>query len=88
MLTRRNESSPTGEVLTLARLKTGGKARVLDLGGAGINRRLVSLGIGPGTELEVVSVHPFRGPVVVRVDGAQVAIGRGLAEKIKVEEPV
>jgi len=72
--------------LALDSAPPGTRVRVTELPpGRHRSGRLANLGIGPGTELEVLSVYPFRGPVIVRIDGNPVAIGRGLARKITVE---
>lgn len=47
-------------------------------------RYLASLGLLPDTEVSVESVAPFGGPVLVRVAGAQYALGREVAGKIMV----
>ena len=47
-------------------------------------RYLASLGLLPDTEVAVESVAPFGGPVLVRVGGAQYALGREVAGKIMV----
>lgn len=52
--------------------------------GHGATRRLLDLGLYPGVRVSVVATHPWRGPVVVRVGGTQVALGRGIAGKILV----
>ncbi len=68
----------------LASLRPGSRARIVAvLGGRGAARRAMEMGLTPGAEVEVVAVTG--GPVVVRVRGTLVAIGRGLAEKILVE---
>jgi DtxR family Mn-dependent transcriptional regulator len=45
-------------------------------------RYLGSLGLLPETPIEVESVAPFGGPLLVRVGGAQYALGREVAGKI------
>lgn len=45
-------------------------------------RYLGSLGLVPGTAVEVQSIAPFGGPLLVRVDGCQYALGREVAGKI------
>lgn len=73
--------------ITLDGVRAGKKVRVVGLSqGHHSMGRLINLGIGPGVELEVMTFHPFRGPVVVRLDGNPVAIGHGLAKRITVEE--
>jgi ferrous iron transport protein A len=54
--------------------------------GGGYNRRLASLGIRVGQTVRKVGSGPFKGPVVVEVDRARVAIGKGMAMKVIVEE--
>ena len=47
-------------------------------------RYLASLGLLPDAAVEVESVAPFGGPLLVRVGGAQYALGREIAGKILV----
>ncbi|NMC27273.1 MAG: ferrous iron transport protein A [Syntrophomonadaceae bacterium] len=73
--------------LTLNQIEPGQKVKIVGItGGWGGHGRLAGLGFRPGLIVEMVAVHPFRGPVVVRVDNTQIAIGRGLARKVIVEE--
>lgn len=53
--------------------------------GPGFGRRLEALGIRPGKKVTKVSSMFFRGPVTLRVDNTQVAIGFGMANRILVE---
>jgi len=55
------------------------------LGGRGLMRRLEALDIRPGKKVTKVSSTLFRGPVTLRVDNAQIAIGFGMAKRIIVE---
>ena len=73
--------------MTLAEAKNGKIYRVVDIaGGRGVVSNLYSLGIYPGTELKVSNKSLFRGPLRVTVNGTQVALGRGISEKVIVEE--
>jgi ferrous iron transport protein A len=54
-------------------------------GGMGSRRHLNNIGIQPGDEIRVVRRAPFGGPVLIENHGTQVAVGRGMAEKIRVE---
>jgi ferrous iron transport protein A len=54
-------------------------------GGHGIRAHLNTLGIHVGDWLTVVERAPFRGPVLVEVNGTRVAIGRGIASKVSVD---
>ena len=72
--------------LTLAEMKTGQTGTVVEvLGGHGLIRRLDALGIRPGRKVTKLSSTLFRGPVMVRVNSTQVAVGFGMARKIMVE---
>jgi len=51
-------------------------------GGCGLRRRLMEMGLTPGTTVEVL--NNSRGPVVIRVRGVVVALGRGMASRIMV----
>jgi len=74
------------EQLTLAEMRTGQTGTVVGvLGGHGLIRRLDALGIRPGKKVTKVSSTLFHGPVTLRVDNAQVAVGFGMARKIIVE---
>jgi len=48
-------------------------------------RRLEALGIRPGKKVTKISSMLFRGPVTLRVDNAQVAVGFGMADRVVVE---
>jgi len=75
-----------GGQLTLAEMRTGQTGTVVEiLGGHGLTRRLDALGIRPGRKVTKISSTLFRGPVILRVDNAQVAVGFGMARKIIVE---
>jgi len=68
----------------LAELATGASGKVTGLaGGHGIQSRLIGLGIRPGVTLEVRR-NDGRGPVVVAMGRARVALGRGMASQIRV----
>jgi len=70
----------------LNQLEEGKTGVVVDInGGHGLVRRLESLGIRVGKKVTKVSSQFLRGPVTVRIDNSQVAIGFGMARKIIVE---
>jgi len=72
--------------LTLAEMKTGQTGTVVEvLGGHGLIGRLDALGIRPGRKVTKLSSTLFRGPVMVRVNSTQVAVGFGMARRIMVE---
>ena len=53
--------------------------------GPGSVRRLEALGIRPGRKVTKIGSMLFRGPVTLKVDSTQVAIGFGMANRILVE---
>ncbi len=72
--------------MTLGQMGAGQAGTVIQiLGGRGLNRRLEALGIRPGKKVTKISSMLFRGPVTLRSDHTQVAIGFGMANKILVE---
>jgi len=48
-------------------------------------RYLAERGVRPGARLQVVGSEPFGGPVFVKVEGREFALGGALAEKMRVE---
>lgn len=74
------------EQLTLAQMRTGRTGTVVEvLGGHGLIRRLDALGIRPGKKVTKISSTLFHGPVILRVDSTDVAVGFGMARSIIVE---
>jgi Fe2+ transport system protein FeoA len=68
-----------GEVGTVASISAGrGK-------GGGFEKRLMDMGLTPGTRVTVVKSAPFHGPFEVLVRGSRLALGRGMAKRIFVE---
>jgi len=73
--------------LTLAELKRGKIAEIKQIkGGLGFQRRVATLGIRAGKKIQKVAEQPLRGPIVLEVDGCRVALGRGMAARVLVEE--
>lgn len=54
-------------------------------GGAGLRARLTQYGLFVGDCLRVLRTAPLRGPLLVEVNGREIALGRRVAEKILVE---
>ncbi|MDD5191205.1 MAG: FeoA family protein [Dehalococcoidales bacterium] len=80
-----NDRSIDG-VLPLTRLANGQYATVTAIGGGdNIAARLSSLGIRQGQKLTRIGGMFFQGPVTVRLNKGQVAIGFRMAEKILVK---
>lgn len=60
------------------------KVTALD-GGKGLRARLTQYGIFEGDCLRVLRMAPLSGPLLVEVNGREIALGRRVAEKIIVE---
>ena len=68
----------------LSEVVVGQKVRLVAVDGSRqLVRRLMSLGLSIGSEVEVLR-HRDRGVVVAR-DGNRVALGKGIAEKLRAE---
>ncbi len=70
---------------TLADLKPGERAEIVSLnGGDDFRARLRAMGLAEGRTVHKLSRIRWGGPIVVLVNRAQVAVGRGMARKIVV----
>ncbi len=84
-------SAPAGKrgprpPVPLTTLKAGKARRVVFVrGGRSIVKRLCDLGLTPGTPVSLLRSAPMDGPVEVRIRGCNLALGRGIADKIYVE---
>ena len=58
--------------------------RALD-GGARMQARLSQHGLFLGDRLRVLRAAPLKGPLLIEVNGREIALGRGIAEKIHAE---
>ena len=73
-------------MVTLADLSLGTPGRVLAVEGPrAFRRRLLEMGLVPGTEVTIVSVAPLGDPLQVQVRGGQWSIRRAEAAQIQVE---
>jgi len=70
----------------LTELEDGDRGRITRLeGGKEFQRNVRSRGIREGKMLEVTTIHPIGGPIVIEIDGRETALGRGMARRIFVE---
>lgn len=71
---------------TLAELRVGDRGVVRAVtGDIGLRRRLLELGVLPGTVLEVVRIAPLGDPIEVRLRGYSLSIRREDARGVAVE---
>ena len=72
--------------MPLIMLPEGAQATVIEVhGGRGLCRRLAEMGFNVGDRVRMIKNHR-PGPVIVEVKDSRVALGRGVAMKIIVEE--
>ena len=70
---------------TLRELPAGTTARVVSVHGEGaISKRLMEMGVIPGTEIQVVKSAPFGDPIQVRVLGYSLALRKNEASTIEI----
>lgn len=71
---------------TLAKLKIGATARILEVSGDNqVSRRLLEMGVVPGANVRLVKSAPFGDPLEIRVHNSHLAIRKSEAESIFVE---
>ena len=76
---------PARQQLSLADVGSGVSVRINTInGGRGLMGRLSSMGLVPGTEVQVISGRRG-GAVIVGLRGCRIAIGCGMANKVMVE---
>ncbi|MDD3553395.1 MAG: FeoA family protein [Deltaproteobacteria bacterium] len=69
----------------LSDVKNGAIATVKHIdSGCEMYRRILELGIFPGTRLKILQNVP-EGPVIFEKNGSKMILGRGMAQKIRVE---
>ncbi len=73
---------------TLKDLSVGDRGRVTGYaeGGRAYRKKLLSMGLTPGIELEVVRFAPMGDPVEIRVRGTSVSLRKDEAETLQVEK--
>ena len=73
-------------VTPLATVPAGKKVRIVSLaGGRGMCARLTSMGLVPGSEIQVIR-RGAPGPCIATAGNCRLAIGTGMAQKIMVSE--
>ncbi|MGC4094835.1 MAG: FeoA family protein [Polyangiaceae bacterium] len=71
--------------MNLAELPLGAVAKVTHVGGAGsFRRRLMELGLLPGTRVEVISCAPLGDPLELLVRGSSLSIRREQAQSVEI----
>jgi len=55
-------------------------------GGKGVDFKLRQLGLSPGREVKILRFAPMGGPVMIDLGGRSIAVGRGIAAQVQVED--
>jgi len=72
-------------MVPLANMLQGSSATISKMHGKRQNEVMAPMGIRVGKEIEMLR-NGESGPVLLKVDESRIAIGRGMAQKIMVEE--
>lgn len=73
--------------MQLTDAERGKWVRVVNIrGGRGVAHKLRQLGLMPGDCTRIIRHAPLGGPLMIEIEGRVVAIGRGVASHIEVEE--
>ena len=71
---------------TLLQISPGESVRVIDFaGGVNLRSKMIQYGIHPGDCMRLVRKAPLGGPLLVECNQREIALGRGVADKIIVE---
>lgn len=75
-------------MISIGQLKVGDRARVCGFGptGAAYRRKLLAMGLTPGTEFSLTRVAPMGDPVEIRVRGYALTLRKGEAAALTVEK--
>lgn len=85
MLSNRSDLPPPGPVLPLDRMTSGESGEIVRVhGGHGVIRRLAELGLVPGAHVTIAGDAGGWGPVLVKMNGTKIGLGRGMARRVVV----
>ncbi len=71
--------------MKLVEVTPGARVLLLDVQGRGLHAKLMQYGLHTGDCIRLLRVAPLGGPLLVEANGREIALGRGVAEKIIVE---
>lgn len=73
--------------LTLKMLQPNERARVISIGTVGpIRRRLLDMGITPGTEVMMRKVAPLGDPIEINLRGYELSLRKAEADQVIIEK--
>lgn len=71
--------------LTIADLKKGERATIIDSSSADIPLKLLEMGCLPGNSVELLQVAPFHDPMYLNINGSFLAIRKDTASLILID---
>ncbi|MDO7172278.1 ferrous iron transport protein A [Mariniflexile sp. AS56] len=71
---------------TLAELKRGERATIVDVSSIHIPLKLLEMGCLPGNLVELVQLAPFQDPMYLNINGTHLAIRKETASHIIIEK--
>jgi DtxR family Mn-dependent transcriptional regulator len=81
-----SETTATVEQFQLSDLKKGQKGIIVHVGGKGaVKRRMMDMGVVPGSEISVIRVAPFGDPIEFSIKGYSLSLRKSEAKEILVE---
>ena len=82
-----NQFAMSNTQIILLDAKPGDRIRILGLGSKDLTRqKLQQYGLFPGDTGEVLRIAPFDGPILLNVNGREIALGKSVAAEILIEE--
>jgi len=80
------KSADPANRVSLAQMRSGQKGKIVEIdGGYGLACKLDALGIRVGKQITKTSEQWMRGPVLLKQDHTQAAVGFGMASRVFVE---
>jgi len=75
------------KIKTLVQLNPNKTAKIISIhGGQHFRRKLEVMGVREGQNVKILSKQPLHGPLTISIGNCQMTMGRGMAQKIMVEE--
>ena len=72
-------------MMKLIEVPLGARVRLSDVQGRGLRAKLIQYGLHMGDSIRLLRAAPLGGPLLVEVNGREIALGLSVAEKILVE---
>ena len=72
--------------MTLRDGTTGMNLKISEIGDSALKERLMTMGLIPGTKVQILRSAPLGDPIAIRVRSYNLAIRKAEAEKIAVEQ--